>query len=941
MPKLLAHGRLPLRYAWVEMPERGGKRELGKDTLDAIASARTVPSVPSPESTGPRDPLLASADTVLAEGSAPSMPRLPQEGGEVLGNRYEILGELGRGGEGVVYRARDLKADTIVALKLLQEDEGSKSRLQRFRRELQMARKVTHPNVVRIHDLVELPGRFGLSMELVEGQPLDDRLARGPMSRDEVVRLAVDLARALAAAHQAGVTHRDLKPGNVLLRAGDGHAVVTDFGVSRAHGAQEVTPAQMRAATPLALTREGVLVGTPQYMALEQLEARTDIGPPADVYAFGLVVYEAATGARLHEADTYAELLRLRRERPAARLREKRSDLPRILCDAVDRALSRDPGDRFRSGVELLAAMEPLAGGRRAGGAPMWLAAAAILLGIGGGIGWYRHLASTGTKHGTASAAGPKTRPLSLSVTNPTRLTFGNGCEEFPSFTPDGKSIVYDGTVGGDSYLFRLDLPGGTPTPLTQVHGWDMAAAISPTGDRIAFLRFEGEHIGTWIAPLDGHEPPHRIVAGTVRPSWSRDGRGLWAGTGAPLTEYDVDSGAVLRTLTSAPSSRDAHSTELPDGSLAVLYSGLSEEHQDGIALIDRDGKPRWLSHESFEEVFELTPDARHLISLRSMNTGTFELFDIPIDGSPAASLSASGIPAKKGLDLAPDGKHVVWSTCSAYADMPGMDAKGHLSDPLGDVELSDWSSVDAVPGTSLLAIVSPRAGKEQPWIHDVTGHAPPRAIPMGDMSVHEIAVSPDGRRFVVSVVEKGLFVGSLEGADPQLLQLTHDPLDARPSFRSGSAHILFTRQLAGGKPQVFEISASGGDAVPLLPPGSDDGVSAPKDDRIAYLAGDSIADAVPMIRDGRTGVTRTLSQALEKGRYGGLRFSPDGKRIALARGDTEIIELDARTGAILRSVKNPGGFQLAQPTYTSTGLVVQRTRWQGNIWMADAILQE
>src|SRR5579872_782191 len=167
-----------------------GRKDKGSsDTLDAIASARTVPS-------GQIDP-MASADTVLAAIPSTSQPRLPQEGGEVLGNRYEILAELGRGGEGVVYRARDLKADAIVALKLLQQDEGSKSRLQRFRRELQMARKVTHPNVVRIHDLVELPGRFGLSMELVEGETLVDRIERGAMTRDEVVRIAVDLARAL------------------------------------------------------------------------------------------------------------------------------------------------------------------------------------------------------------------------------------------------------------------------------------------------------------------------------------------------------------------------------------------------------------------------------------------------------------------------------------------------------------------------------------------------------------------------------------------------------------------------------------------------------------------------------------------------------------------------------------------------------------------------
>src|ERR1700722_15169986 len=160
---------------------------------------RTLPS-----GRGGPDPVLANADT-LAASSDPegSGPRLPQEGGEVLGNRYEILGELGRGGEGVVFRARDLKADGLVALKLLAADSGSDQRLTRFRRELQMARRVTHPNVVRIHDLIELPGRFGLSMELVDGESLDRHIARGPLSRDELTVLAVDLLRALAAAHDA------------------------------------------------------------------------------------------------------------------------------------------------------------------------------------------------------------------------------------------------------------------------------------------------------------------------------------------------------------------------------------------------------------------------------------------------------------------------------------------------------------------------------------------------------------------------------------------------------------------------------------------------------------------------------------------------------------------------------------------------------------------
>ena len=145
----------------------------------------------------------------MFDETAATAPPPPVNLGDVLGGRYKIIGELGRGGEGVVYRALDVRADELVALKLLDRDAV---RLARFRRELQMARKVTHPSAVRIHDLVELPGRFGLSMELVEGETLERRIERGgKLEAAELFALADDLSQALAAAHAAGVTHRGSK----------------------------------------------------------------------------------------------------------------------------------------------------------------------------------------------------------------------------------------------------------------------------------------------------------------------------------------------------------------------------------------------------------------------------------------------------------------------------------------------------------------------------------------------------------------------------------------------------------------------------------------------------------------------------------------------------------------------------------------------------------
>jgi tetratricopeptide (TPR) repeat protein len=319
---------------------------------------------------------LESAATLPAKSVPPDATEVTT--GDVLGDRYELLEELGRGGEGAVFRARDRKADTVVALKLLAGAGGGVkggARLDRLRRELQMARKITHPGVVRIYDLVEIAGGYALSMELVDGEPLDARLRREPpLSPGEVRALAIDLAHALAAAHEAGVTHRDLKPANVLLRGASHRAVVTDFGVSRLHDAlvdsssssslsssSSSSSAAARSGGPQGaeLTREGALIGTPAYMAPEQLRGSTRIGPAADVYAFGLVVYEAATGARPHAGDTIPGLLTARTSGATPRLARLRADLDPRLGAIVDRCLAADEHARFASGTELLAALVP------------------------------------------------------------------------------------------------------------------------------------------------------------------------------------------------------------------------------------------------------------------------------------------------------------------------------------------------------------------------------------------------------------------------------------------------------------------------------------------------------------------------------------------------------------------------------------------------------
>jgi hypothetical protein len=292
-----------------------------------------------------RKPSDSFGDTTLAAGAVE------------LSDRYEILAELGRGAFGVVYRARDRTADATVAIKVLSRaaTHGSET-IARFRRELQAAWKVTHPGVVRIHDLIDLGDRLALSMELVEGETLRTRLARsGKLAANELLPLAADLSRALAAAHRAGVTHRDLKPANIILRASNGRAVITDFGIARLADAVDATldnSGALRDTQADSLTRSGDLLGTPLYMAPEQLLGR-DVGPAADVYAFGIVIYEAATGMPPHTAPSVVELLEARSQRPATPLSRLRPDLPAEFCAFIDRCLVADPARRPADGDAL------------------------------------------------------------------------------------------------------------------------------------------------------------------------------------------------------------------------------------------------------------------------------------------------------------------------------------------------------------------------------------------------------------------------------------------------------------------------------------------------------------------------------------------------------------------------------------------------------------
>ena len=268
-----------------------------------------------------------------------------------LGDRYAIERELGRGGMGTVYLARDLRLDRLVALKVLPAEFASQVALrERFLRETRTAASFSHPNIVPVYAVEESDALLAYAMGLVEGETLAERVARmGPLPTREIVRVLQDVGYALAYAHGRGVVHRDIKPDNVMVERATGRALVMDFGISRSMAHPVASAAS--------LTRVGEVVGTPEYMSPEQASGDVVDGR-SDLYALGLTAHFAATGRTAVTGETTQKILVKQLTEAVPPIAAARPDLPAALAMAIDRCVAKEPDERFATAEALVEAID-------------------------------------------------------------------------------------------------------------------------------------------------------------------------------------------------------------------------------------------------------------------------------------------------------------------------------------------------------------------------------------------------------------------------------------------------------------------------------------------------------------------------------------------------------------------------------------------------------
>ena len=565
------------------------------------------------------DDFLERAAASFQSADAPSLvsPSMVARLATALDGRYAIDRQIARGGMATVFLARDLRHDRRVAIKVLREELAAAVGAERFLAEIRVMASLQHPHIVPLFD----SGRAGdpsqssgcllwYAMPFVEGETLRARLAReGRLPVAEAVRLAREVADALDHAHAHGIVHRDIKPENVLLQ--DGHALVADFGIALAleHAGGE------------RITRTGLALGTPQYMAPEQAAGERALDARVDVYALGAVLHEMLAGeSPFAAASRQAVVQRLMHEPPAA-LTTRRPDVAPFVESAVRRALAKRPADRFPSAAAFAAALLPVptdgsapaASGwssrsRSAGSgrtvsarAALYAALVTLVIGLAGGLlvepssltrRWTdARAASIARDDGTvipivnsAGASPPMSGNLSLAVVDragrPLQTILANR-PWTPRFSPDGRRVAFGafGEGRSSSDLWVTDLETRTTRRLTDEDGDANDPQWSADGMALVYSATAPAGKDLMIRPIVGDE--ERVLAtrtGTQFPSdWLRDG--------------------ALLVTEQAGENRSDILVQPKDGSTARPYAATSAD--ESSARISPDG--RWVAYTSDE----------------------------------------------------------------------------------------------------------------------------------------------------------------------------------------------------------------------------------------------------------------------------------------------------------------------------------------------------
>jgi hypothetical protein len=696
--------------------------------------------------------------------------------------QFRVEDKLGEGGMGEVWRATDTTLAREVALKVLPEGfADDATRHSRFEREAKLLASLNHANVATLHALEHLDGRHVLVMELVDGEGLDQIIRRGPIAVEEAVPIALQIAEALEAAHEQGIVHRDLKPSNVMLR-NDGSVKVLDFGLAKAWEAEDGDPSLSLSPT---LTKHntaaGVILGTAAYMSPEQARGKM-VDRRADIWSYGVVLWEMLTGEKLFEGETVSDVLAavLRADPDLEALPE---NTPPALHRLVSRCLERAPRQRLQ-----------------------WIGDARIEL---ESMGDEEVRLASDVVDVTHTVKQPKLPWIVAAAAAAVALAvvgwMGIGKE------PVGRAVV--GIVAppeGHDFNF--------------VNQYSGSVSVSPDGRWITFSAAdEKQNTNLWLRPVGGMQP--KIIAGTEGgsfPFWSPDSRQIAFFADDKLKRVALD-GSPAVTLCDAPNGRSGgwnsdgviiFSPTVRDPIHRIPAGGGTPEPVTALDLEKRETTHRWAtflpdgkhflfmagSHSEAADseyhgvwVGELGSDERRLL-IRNRGNAVYAsghlmyvregiLMAHPFDpdrlelvGDPRPVVEGVGVDMsyfRGDFAVSPDGTLAFRrGDVDAEAQLHWIGLDGAIGEPVGETARVSGISMAPDGNRAALVISDPETGTDDIWIHDIERDVRTR-VTFGRLDEFSPVWSPDGTRIVFSSSEKpdriDMHVIPVNGGEPEL----------------------------------------------------------------------------------------------------------------------------------------------------------------------------
>jgi Tol biopolymer transport system component len=864
---------------------------------------------------------------------------------------YEIVGWIGAGGMGDVYRARDPRLGRDVAIKLIAERfAADRSRLHRFELEARAAGQLSHPNIVAVYDIGTHAGMPFIVSELLEGESLAIRLRRGALAPRRVMEYASQVAAALGTTHEKGLIHRDLKPDNLFITH-EGRVKILDFGIAKLTTPVEEVDRPTGFPTE---TAEGFIVGTTGYMSPEQVLGET-VDARTDIFSFGAVLYEMLTGHPVFVRATRAETI-------AAILKEEPADLasagvPPALARLVSRCLEKAREARFQSARDLAFALDSLLTGSSLSTSRAFRrwrldfrrltlpVALALLAGSATAYLWF------------GAAAGVPVDPNPLADALPSLLTDWEGAEEGAEISPDGKLVAFLSDRLGEWDIWLTQIGSGHFTNLTRD-----VPPLAAAGSVVRKLGFTGDGSEIWFNPADGKAlmlmpwsaGPARplLEEGANTPAWAPDGNRLVyvfkANRDDPI--FLVDRiGADPRLVLEPGPLKNLNPVWSPDGEWIYFVRGAEpqdESRMDIWRVRPAGGPAEQMSDQPLAINFLASVDPGTLLHVARDRDGSgpwLWAFDVHARRSRRMP---TGVDQFTSVSASRDGRRIVATVSNPSASLWRLP----LRDRLVEEQETEPYALPVPTGRALaprfsrqaLFYLSARGTRDGLWKVQQGESTEVWRDAEGALS-EPPAVSPDGQQLAVVARRDGRRTLSIMAADGTRIRALAPSIEVAGA--AGQSAIDWspdgTRIVAGGRdgrgPALFVIPIDGGPVVRLREGSWTNPQWSPTDTLIVY-AGQSVVGQVQLLGIRPDGTPVEIAPVMV--RPGGYRFLPDGRRIVfiprIQALDFWIFDIAGGATRQLSSLANRGALRTFDITPDGRSIVFDRSRQNSNIALFD-----